>query len=171
MTKQRGRWGKAGQRLTEDETRAAAQAAGKARLRRQADDGAAYRLWQAGELRPHRITMLLNAHGLYGPEVDEACGASEPDVDLWEAGKLYPTWEQVKLLAGLVGVTPLGLLRGGPEIRVESTSLRFHVPDYEEEPTVWRFEPEAIAATVGQPRRRHGTTPGSIASPTPGGRA
>lgn len=148
MTTTRRRWGKAGQRLTEEEIQARKRSAAPLRARRAADEQAAYRLWRAGELRPHRITVLLNAHGLYGPEVDEACGAAEPDVDLWEAGKLYPTWEQTKLLAKLVGVTPMGLLGGGPDLRAEATSLRFHIPDYEEEPTVWRFTPEAIAAAV-----------------------
>jgi hypothetical protein len=40
---------------------------------------------------------------LEGPEVDIACGAKEPDVDRWEEGELYPTWEQLVLLAELTG--------------------------------------------------------------------
>lgn len=54
---------------------------------------------------PARITMALDAKGLYGPEVDLACGAREPDVDRWEAGTLIPTAVQLRLLAELTGQT------------------------------------------------------------------
>lgn len=66
----------------------------------------AYRAWAAGHVIPDRITTALNAEGLYGPEVDLACGVEEPAVDEWEAGVRYPSWEQLKALAALCGVTP-----------------------------------------------------------------
>ena len=68
---------------------------------------------RAGTLAPNpaRITLLLDMHSLEGPEVDAACGAVEPAVDLWEAGLLIPSWEQVVLLARLVGVQPAFLYR------------------------------------------------------------
>lgn len=50
---------------------------------------------------PERITSALDLRGLYGPEVDRACGVEEPAVDLWEAGDLVPTREQVEALARL----------------------------------------------------------------------
>jgi hypothetical protein len=50
---------------------------------------------------PERITAALDIRGLYGPEVDRACGVEEPAVDLWEAGDLVPTAEQVEALARL----------------------------------------------------------------------
>lgn len=53
------------------------------------------------KLVPARITIALDLSELYGPEVDAACDAAEPDVDRWEAGELYPTWQQVELLAAL----------------------------------------------------------------------
>lgn len=52
---------------------------------------------------PTRITMALDFRGLYGPEVDHALGVEEPTVDLWEAGLIVPTREQVHRLAGLTG--------------------------------------------------------------------
>jgi hypothetical protein len=52
---------------------------------------------------PERITAALNLMNLYGPEVDEACGVKEPAVDLWEAGLLVPTREQIHRLALLTG--------------------------------------------------------------------
>lgn len=148
-------WGKAGQRLSEQEVEVRARAAtarrNQATARREADDAIAYRLWQAGELRPYRITRALDAKALYGPEVDAACGANEPDVDLWEAGKLYPTWEQVILLAKLTGVTPRFLCTPDPhQLRVEDTSLRFHGYRDGDEPLVVTFLPEAVAAAVGK---------------------
>jgi hypothetical protein len=148
------RWGKAGQRLDEREiatrSREAAQRRGKAQLARDADNAIAYKLWRAGELRPYRITMALNARGLYGPDVDVECGASEPDVDLWEAGKLYPTWEQVLLLAKLTGVTPRLLCTRGPDLRISDTSLRFHGFRDDPEPPVTSYPPEVVAATMAE---------------------
>lgn len=55
---------------------------------------------------PSQITLALDARGLHGPLVDEACGVAEPVVDLWEAGVLLPTPEQVGRLARITGVTP-----------------------------------------------------------------
>jgi transcriptional regulator with XRE-family HTH domain len=52
---------------------------------------------------PTRITAALNLRGLYGPEVDAACGVEEPAVDMWEAGKLVPTPNQIRRLARLTG--------------------------------------------------------------------
>lgn len=89
----------------------------------------AHRRWLAGELIPDRITSSLDLRMLDGPEVDEQCGAHEPEVDLWEAGKLYPSWSQVEALARLVDfpliyfVTPPRC----PPIRYEDTSLVFHM--------------------------------------------
>jgi hypothetical protein len=65
----------------------------------------ARRAWAAGKVIPHRITTALDAGELYGPEVDAACGVAEPAVDEWEAGTLYPTWEQLCALAALVDLS------------------------------------------------------------------
>lgn len=64
---------------------------------------AAQRLIATGRPVPARITTALDACGLEGPEVDTACGAAEPDVDMWECGLAVPTAEQVRLLAKLTG--------------------------------------------------------------------
>lgn len=61
------------------------------------------RLLAEGTPVPARITMALDLRGLDGPEVDTACGAVEPAVDMWECGVEVPTGEQVKLLAELTG--------------------------------------------------------------------
>lgn len=61
------------------------------------------RLLAEGRPVPARITMALDFRGLEGPEVDTACGAAKPDVDMWEAGREVPTAEQVKLLSALTG--------------------------------------------------------------------
>jgi hypothetical protein len=52
---------------------------------------------------PQRITAALDMAGLYGPEVDYACGVKEPTVDLWESGELVPTREQIASLSMLTG--------------------------------------------------------------------
>lgn len=148
------RWGRAGQRLTEHEVAVRDHAAltrrNQREARRRADDAVAYRLWRAGELRPYLVTRVLDAAGLDGPEVDVECGTQEPDVDLWEAGKLYPTWEQLRRLAKLTGVTPRFLCtRDRHPLTVEDTTLRFHGYRPDPEPLVLAFPPDVVAATVG----------------------
>lgn len=71
----------------------------------------AYELWRAGALVPYLVTRMLDANGLYGPDVDRACLAEEPAVDEWEAGTRYPTWPQLLALAELVGVEPAYLFK------------------------------------------------------------
>lgn len=61
---------------------------------------------------PARISIALNAPAagrrrLEGPDVDVACGAVEPAVDMWEAGLEVPTRDQVERLARLTGY-PIG---------------------------------------------------------------
>jgi transcriptional regulator with XRE-family HTH domain len=55
---------------------------------------------------PEQITRALDYRGLYGPEVDEACGVEEPTVDLWETGAVVPTEDQIRLLAALTHFPP-----------------------------------------------------------------
>ena len=80
------------------------------------------REYRAGRLFPHpsRITIALDARGLYGPEVDAACHAEEPAVDMWEAGDAVPSWDQLVALADLCGVTPSYFLRGEPPAPMDS---------------------------------------------------
>jgi transcriptional regulator with XRE-family HTH domain len=153
-----GHWGKAGVRLTEDEIRARRQREGRDRLVREQADDEACRRWRAGGVVPEAITLALDARGLYGPEVDRACLVEEPAVDLWEAGKAYPTWEQLCALAALTGKPPGFFVRDGPSLDMRSTTLRFHVPPREIDewkPPVLRCELAAIhAVTVGAPDGR-----------------
>lgn len=149
---ERRRWGKAGIRLTPQET---AVLDAKARTERNlaeaarvAEEEKAYKMWQAGLIRPAAITFALDAKGLHGPQVDEACLAAEPDVDMWERGALYPTWEQLCALAKLTGNLPRFFGLWDNPIPFQSTSLRFHMPVYDEPPLVWEFPREVVAATV-----------------------
>lgn len=106
------RWGKAGIRLDADgrpddsRTRQLRAEANRARLAREQSDRIAYQRWRDGLVVPHRITLALDIHMLDGPEVDIACKAREPEVDQWEAGERYPSWEQLCALAELTCVTP-----------------------------------------------------------------
>lgn len=148
-----GRWGKAGVRLTDQEAAQSARNAvanrNRRAIRQDAELRIAYRLWRAGEVKPYMITRCLDLHGLDGPEVDTACGAQEPDVDLWEAGKLYPTWRQLRFLADLCMTTPRFLCMAREVLTVENTSLRFHGHNAPTPPPVWAFETQAVQATVG----------------------
>lgn len=151
-------WGQAGHRLTRAEVaqRARARAALRDRERavRAADEQVAHRLWEHGLVRSYRITMALDLQGLYGPGVDGACGVEEPTVDLWEAGVVYPTWEQLLTLARLTGFGPGFFTREAltPEDIVTRSSLCWHragglrMPD-DDRPVVG-FTPEAVAATI-----------------------
>jgi hypothetical protein len=157
------RWGKAGVRLAPEEVEQRDRAVRSRRNREASDDRrreeTAYRLWRHGELRPCWITHALDFRGLYGPEVDEACGAKEPDVDLWEAGKLYPTWEQLLLLAKLTRY-PLGAFtRRELPLPFEATSLRFHMLYDERTEPVVDFAPDAVAKVVAGYPERLGASP------------
>lgn len=194
MTETR-RWGKAGVRLDSEQARKERAEANKARLlaegrqRTQAARAAAAstipsaqsrgyerylerrelevarQAWQQGRVIPYRITTALDIRALYGPEVDQACGVEEPAVDQWEAGELYPTWEQLLALAELTQFPVkffTNMLECTP-IDASDTSMRFHVPGCDERAeVVLAFTPEAIAAHLGgvcptcrQPRGGH----------------
>lgn len=112
-------------------------------------DGA-YAAWRHGDIAPWRITLALNARGLYGPEVDRACGVEEPAVDEWEAGRAYPTFDQLLALATLTEYPVWSFIdRGSKPLTAADTSMRFHVrmPKRPVEP-VMRFELAAINWTL-----------------------
>lgn len=54
---------------------------------------------------PSRITVALDAAGLFGAAADRTLGVPEPTVDLWETGSLVPTDAQLLDLAERAGVT------------------------------------------------------------------
>jgi|GEM_PF-985350 len=89
-------------------------AAGLARYREAVQRQEDRKLIGSGKVVPARITIALDVRGLYGPEVDEACDAAEPDVDLWECGLAVPTARQVELLAELTGFLPAWFYRPLP---------------------------------------------------------
>jgi hypothetical protein len=148
------RWGKAGQRLTEREQEQHRKRALRGRAEgerwKQIHRDEGYRLWSAGKLSPAKITVVLDAMGLYGPDVDEALGAHEPDVDHWEAGILYPTWEQTLALSELTGRAVRYFC--GDSIPYAASSMRFHMPVGEAErldaALVCSFTQEALAARL-----------------------
>lgn len=155
-TRDPGRWGKAGVRLTDGQlaARRADAVRSKARhdfiLRKNLE--LAHTKWRMGLMVPHNITSALNCHDLYGPDVDTACGAAEPDVDLWEAGKLYPSWDQACLLAELTMRQPVWFMAPRMSLTVWETSMRFHWPNrFERDPIpVSVFTPAALAAAVAR---------------------
>lgn len=145
------RWGKAGQRLTPDEAEQRARmkriAANKTARMVELSTATARRQWAKGLVRPYLITMWLDAKDLYGPEVDRACGVEEPTVDQWEAGHVYPTWEQLCALAELCGVRPWAFIR---EISLNDRGRLFlcgKVRSFEVTRDIVRFfDPLALAA-------------------------
>lgn len=153
---ERRRWGRVGERrpATTVEGRrqqlreATAREASRGRML--AADQEAQRRHEAGLVVPHFITMALDAQGLHGPEVDEACGAHEPDVDRWEAGELYPSWDQLVALAELTGVTPAWFVRPAADrVDYEWTSAQFHVKNRKPPPApILEFKSGARDALV-----------------------
>lgn len=149
---ERRHWGKAGMRLSPDEVTALHSRIrterNRSQVSRDADDAKAKKMWQAGMVRPAAITFALDAMGLDGPEVDKACLAEEPAVDMWEAGTLYPTWEQLCALAELTGNTPSFFCKWEKPVPFEATTLRFHVEEFDQSPLIWEYPREVVAATV-----------------------
>lgn len=139
----RRRWGKAGVPLTDAEARRNDHRLARAQHTRVAWQQEDRRRYDAGLLVPYRITLALDAMGLDGPEVDEACGAAEPDVDRWEAGELYPTWQQLQLLSKLTGFAVKAFFLPAPE-KPMWTTLEYHMPNSEPlKPPVREFKPGA----------------------------
>lgn len=136
------------------ETRGTDRAKFAAAVRRQRGDREEHAAWAAGLVQPFIITLALDAAGLYGPQVDEACGTFEPAVDMWEAGQLYPTWPELNALAELTRNTVNWFVMRHEPIPFEATTLRFHLKPGEEPlpPPVLCFEPEAILAATGTGR-------------------
>jgi|JI102314A2RNA_FD_contig_101_81254_length_2507_multi_3_in_0_out_0_1 hypothetical protein len=65
--------------------------------------------WQPveGELpQPWRITVALDARGLYDPDLSWALGVPVGAVDRWEEGVEVPTFEQVEKLSQLTEYLP-----------------------------------------------------------------
>lgn len=147
-------WGKAGQRLTEQEVeqrrRARAVERNQWERTKASMEVEARKNWAAGKVAPWRITHALG--DLEGPEVDRACGVEEPAVDHWELGIVYPTWDQLRALAELTGYPVAFFCQDDPPILASETSLRYHSKPSEiaaaDEAITRRFLPEAIAATL-----------------------
>ncbi len=153
MTNPERRWGRAGQRLMPGEAEGLDRVRAATRNKRAA--GVATRLseakqeWAAGQMQPHSITTALDRAEQHGPEVDTALGVMEPTVDWWEAGIVYPRWQDVLNLAELCKVVPSILTRHHTWIDASHTSLRHHVKDAAvSEPLVLAFTPQAVADTL-----------------------
>ncbi|WP_128644983.1 hypothetical protein [Rhodococcus sp. BS-15] len=110
--------------------------------------------WAAGEIVPFRITQALDGAGLFGPEVDTACGAAEPAVDEWEAGIRYPTFEQLLLLADITGHAPEWFFDRGLEVEIDirDTTLWWHLTERQRQqwrPPIGEFTERAIQSCTG----------------------
>lgn len=113
----------------------------------------AKRRWLRGQVVPHRVTLALDSRKLDGPGVDEACGVQEPAVDRWERGTLYPTWEQLCLLAVLTGFPIVFFAEPADENPIE-TNIRFRPSEgrqvYQPQPRpVLAFTDKSIRRTLG----------------------
>jgi len=153
MTHPERRWGRAGQRLTpvEAEERDRVRAA----IRNKRAAGVATRLseakqeWAGGQMQPHSITIALDRAEQHGPKVDIALGVMEPTVDWWEAGIVYPRWQDVLNLAELCKVVPSILTCRHMWIDPRLTTLVYHVRDeHLRPPLVLAFTPQAVADTL-----------------------
>jgi hypothetical protein len=145
----RPKWGRAGQRLDPQSTRKRRSArAFHQRVTEQhgVEDEQARQKWLMGLVVPAHITMALDGADLHGPEVDGACGVQEPAVDNWEAGRLYPTWEQILRLAELTGRRPSYFMAPVHQVTsIYDTSMRFHLPPGERHPLpIHRFNHKAL---------------------------
>lgn len=84
--------------------------------------------------------------------MDIACGAVEPEVDRWEAGDRYPTYEQLHLLAALTGCPSAWFVQDGEPLDIRTTSLWLHMRQRERDrwkPPVLRGTDTAIARCPG----------------------
>ncbi|MFJ6099315.1 hypothetical protein [Williamsia muralis] len=103
-------------------------------------------LWRRGKLVPTYISRLLDAAQLFEPAVDTACNAAEPEVDLWEIGRLYPRWDQTVALAKLLDVPVRALAHpdAHPEIMTGRPTGHRMIRCV----AITSFEPDAVERTV-----------------------
>ncbi|MDH6283933.1 hypothetical protein [Prescottella agglutinans] len=101
-------------------------------------------LWKAGKLVPWYISYLLDCGQHFGPEVDIACHAEEPAVDLWETGSLYPSWEQTVALARLLDVRVRDLTHPDARPQHHTRRPRRRVRNM----AILSFEPDAVHAAA-----------------------
>ena len=103
-------------------------------------------LWRSGKLVPTYISRLLDAAQLFGPAVDTACNAVEPEVDLWEVGRLYPRWDQTVALAKLLDVPVRALAHPDacPEVMTSRPTDHRMIRCL----AITSFEPDAVERTV-----------------------
>lgn len=151
-------WGRAGERISEEEAarrraarrKPAAAAAAVVRPendRRLAD---ARRAWEAGLVRPYLLSLWMNHRGVEGPEVDAACGVPEPTVDLWEEGRVYPTWDQLLALATFCELPVWRFTEDVDTTRTFLCARSNRAPVLEPE-RIRAFDPLALAAAGIQP--------------------
>lgn len=150
------RWGKAGERLGHDEAekrdRIRAREVNEHRTAAAKGEAETRRIWEQGLLSPYWITTALDLARLEGPEVDIACGAREPDVDRWEEGTLYPTWEQLVLLAELTGHPLVFFARqGAPEQSWTTLDLHLKHAGPRKDPVLQYSHTALVMAGIREP--------------------
>lgn len=153
MTNPERRWGRAGQRLTPVEAEGRDRVRAATHNKRAAADAArlaeAKREWAGGQMQPHSITIALDRAEQHGPKVDIALGVMEPTVDWWEAGIVYPRWQDVLNLAKLCKVVPSILTCRHTWIDARLTTWAYHDRGAKVgPPLVLAFTPQAVADTL-----------------------
>jgi len=113
----------------------------------------AFAAWSAGALRPWRLTAAFQRTGIEdGDWVDVACGAAleVQEVDLWEAGGVYPKWAQLVRFAALTN-TPLAELLSAnddPDTRTRVLPYARHPIQQWRNELRSRYLPEIVLETV-----------------------
>ncbi|WP_230990343.1 hypothetical protein [Rhodococcus oxybenzonivorans] len=107
-------------------------------------DGDEHELWRAGKLVPWYISHLLDNGRHFGSGVDIACHAEEPAVDLWEAGRLCPSWDQTVALARLLDVRVRDLTHPDARPHHHEDRPRYRVRDN----AILSFEPSVLQAAA-----------------------
>jgi hypothetical protein len=139
-------WGRAGVRLTpaeaEERRRRHATRAQQDRAARAEQLEQARQRWARGLIRPWYITAALDMRGLDGP-----------DVDLWEAGEIYPTFDQLCALADLTEMLPIWFVtdhRPVDDAPIFICGRGRRMITIEPRPLVATFKPAEITAATEQ---------------------
>lgn len=119
----------------------------------EADQPDAFTAWSAGALRPWRLTAVFKRTGIAkGDWVDVACNAAAEvqEVDLWEAGGVYPKWEHVVRFAALSDTPLAELLRDDddPDTRIRVLPYARHPIQTWHNDLRTRYLPEIVHETV-----------------------
>lgn len=117
--------------------------------------------WETGAIVPHCITSALDLSGRRREALSAACGVPNETLQAWEAGIVYPTWDQLVALARETGVHPAFFAKAASSLDLISATLTMtlDIAEPQSEPIHCFTDAALAAAEIGTDTFPAGHTP------------